>query len=249
MLVPLTVLFLADLAMHLASAGAALPFELGWRLALSAICFLIALIGGRIVPSFTRNWLKRIALIELPPERKELSAAAVITMLLGLLAWTFLPESRITGAILLLSAVLHLLRMAQWGGMHTRPEKLLLILHLGYGWLAVGLGLLGLALLDLGIPSSAAIHALTAGAAGTMILAVMTRATRGHTGHALTADRPTTILYLLVNGAAILRIAAALVPQIALAALTGSALLWIGAFTLFLLSYGPMLLRERRPEG
>lgn len=93
------------------------------------------------------------------------------------------------------------------------------------------------------VPQSAAIHALTAGAAGTMILAVMTRATRGHTGHALRADRATSLIYLLVNAAALARVAAAFGGAWSMPLLSAAGLLWIAAFILFCLAYGPMLLR------
>jgi uncharacterized protein involved in response to NO len=245
-ILPLSVLALADLLMHLAALGAALPFGLGWRLALAAICFLIALIGGRIVPSFTRNWLKKTGRTDLRPDRKILTASALIALAIALLGWTFLPESRIVSGLLLLAAGLHLVRLVRWHGLRTRAEPLLLILHLGYGWLVAGLGLLGLSGLVAAIPASAAIHALTAGAAGTMILAVMTRATRGHTGRELTAGRPTVAIYGLATLAALLRVCAALALPFALPALRLSALAWIGAFGLFVAVYGPMLWSRRR---
>ena len=86
------------------------------------------------------------------------------------------------GFLLLAGAVFNLWRLLRWRGSATIAEPLLLILHIGYAWLVLGCALLGLSMLDADLPRSAAIHALTAGAIGTMILAVMTRATRGHTG-------------------------------------------------------------------
>jgi uncharacterized protein involved in response to NO len=123
---------------------------------------------------------------------------------------------------------------------------MLLVLHVGYGWLVVGVALLSLAMLDPDLPQSAAIHALTAGAVGTMTLAVMTRATRGHTGRALSADRATVAIYVLVNIAAIVRVAAAIAETWTMPLLVASGILWIGAFALFAFCYGPILLL---PEG
>ena len=114
----------------------------------------------------------------------------------------------------------------------------------GYGWLVLGVAALGVATLDTTFPLSAAIHALTAGAIGTMILAVMTRVARGHTGRELTADIATSVIYGLVILAAAVRVAAALDGN-ARALLLGSAALWISAFGLFVVRYAPLALRPR----
>ena len=106
----------------------------------------------------------------------------------------------------------------------------------------LGAALLGLTVLDSDVPQSAAIHALTAGGIGTMILAVMTRATRGHSGRTLSADRGTIAIYLLVNIAAIIRVVAAIGEAWTMPLLVASAILWIGAFILFVSLYGSMLL-------
>jgi uncharacterized protein involved in response to NO len=105
--------------------------------------------------------------------------------------------------------------------------------------------LLGLTAQGADLPISAAIHALTAGAIGTMILAVMTRATRGHTGHALSADRATSMIYVLVNLAAITRIAASFGAGWSMPLVIASAALWIAAFGSFAIGYGRMLLLPR----
>jgi uncharacterized protein involved in response to NO len=100
----------------------------------------------------------------------------------------------------------------------------------------------------LAVPQSAAIHALTVGAIGTMIVAVMTRVTRGHTGRALCADHATVAIYILVNIAAIVRVAAAVGEFWTMPLLIASASLWIGAFLLFVTFYGPMLLLPPGPS-
>jgi uncharacterized protein involved in response to NO len=111
----------------------------------------------------------------------------------------------------------------------------------------LGSALLGLSMLDADVSRSAAIHALTAGAIGTMVLAVMTRATRGHTGHELSADGATSLIFVLVSLAAIARIAAAVWVAWVMPLIGVSAVFWTAAFLLFVTAYGPMLLLPRRP--
>ena len=245
MVVPVTVLGIANLLMHLEADGLALPVGLGWRLGLAAVIVLISVVGGRILPSFTRNWLAKRPGADLPAGHGWVDKAALGSLHAGLLGWAFLPEFRPIGLLLILAALLNLWRLLRWRGRRTAAEPLLLILHIGYGWLVLGAGLLGLSMLDADLPQSAAIHALTAGATGTMILAVMTRATRGHTGRALSADRATSVIYLLVSLAAITRVLAAFATAWMMPLLILSGSLWIAAFTGFVLSYGPMLLGSR----
>ena len=116
----------------------------------------------------------------------------------------------------------------------------MLILHLGYGFVPLGFLLLGLAAFDL-VPAAAGIHAWAGGAVGTMTLAVMTRASLGHTGNALVASRFTQVIYLAVLASALARIAAALAPASAMALLHAAAGLWVFAFVGFVASYGSML--------
>jgi uncharacterized protein involved in response to NO len=232
--------------MHLEANGVTVPSGLGWRLGLAAAIILISVVAGRIVPSFTRNWLLKRADPNLPASHGFIDRAALCTLHAGLLGWTFFPAIRALGALVLLGAVLNLLRLLRWRGSATIAAPLLLILHIGYAWMVLGAALLGLAMLDADLPQSAAIHAVTAGAIGTMTLAVMTRATRGHTGRVLSADRTTVAIYFLVNIAALVRVAAAFGEAWTISLLVASAILWILAFALFVISYGPMVLFPRR---
>jgi uncharacterized protein involved in response to NO len=195
--------------MHLEAAGLSVPTGLGWRLQLAAIIVLISVIGGRIVPSFTRNWLGKRQGGKLPGAPGMVDRAALGTLHAGLVAWAFAPDFWSIGALLLASAAFNLWRLLRWRGLAAAAEPLLLVLHVGYAWLVFGAALLGVTMLDPNLPPTAAIHALTAGAIGTMTVAMMTRATRGHTGRDLTADRSTSIIYLLVTLAAVTRITAA----------------------------------------
>ena len=143
------------------------------------------------------------------------------------------------------AALFNLSRLLRWQGAKTASEPLLLILHIAYGWLCLGAGLLGASMLTPFVPQTAGIHAMTVGAIGTMILAVMTRATRGHTGHALKADRGTSLLYGCVIAAAIVRIAAAFATGWTMPLLIAAAGLWIAPFVLFVIRYAPMLYLPR----
>ncbi len=242
--VPLAVLGVADLLMYLELAGSSVPAGLGWRLALTAIIVLISVVGGRIVPSFTRNWLVKKNAPRLPPEHGHIDSLALVTLHAGMIGWTIFPGGGPFGWLLLLAAALNLWRLGRWRGLAARAEPLLTVLHIGYLWVIVGAALLGVSMLSDRVPQAAAIHALTAGAIGTMTLGVMTRVSLGHTGRALTADRITALIYLLVIFAAIARVAAwdsgssAMLIEV-------SAALWIGSFGLFALRYGPILVAPR----
>ena len=157
----------------------------------------------------------------------------------GMIGWTFLPDWPPVGVLLLVAAALNLARLARWRGIATLEEPLLLVLHVGYLWLVIGVALLGLSLISDVVPPAAAVHALTAGAMGTMILAVMTRATLGHTGRVLRADVVTMLIYALASASALLRIVAAWVVDGQMDLYDVAALAWVGAFALFAAEYGP----------
>lgn len=237
---------------HLGSAGLLADADLGWRAGLSLVVVLIAVIGGRIIPSFTRNWMAKQRISRgLPGQPTRFDLVVIALTALALLGWIVVPAARAVAAALLLAGALQLARMARWGGWRTWRDPIVLILHIGYLWLAVGLLLLGAVGLGLPWPSSAAIHALTAGAMATMILAVMTRAILGHTGRPLRAGGLTIAAYVLVTAGALLRVGSSLGAVDYLAGLEIAAFCWAGAFTLFLLAYLPMLFAPRidNPDG
>jgi uncharacterized protein involved in response to NO len=182
----------------------------------------------------------------LPPAADILDRIALGLLHAALIAWVLFPGTRPVGVALLAGAAVNLWRLTRWRGVATRAEPLLFVLHVGYTWLVVGVAALGFTTWDAAFPLSAAIHALTVGAIGTMILAVMTRATRGHTGRELSADRSTALIYVLVVVAAGVRIAAAFAVQQQVDWLLIAGALWIGAFGLFALRYAPLLLWVRR---
>ncbi|WP_048645862.1 NnrS family protein [Nitratireductor soli] len=231
----------ANAADHLANAGF-LDQDLGQRLALGVAAMLIALIGGRIVPSFTRNWLVKQEATTLPARFGRLDKAALATTAAGTIGWSVLPTNAAVGAILCAAGALLAVRLFRWRGFATVREPILFVLHVGYGWLAVSLSLLGLAiLLPDAVHRSAAVHALTAGAVGTMTLAVMTRASLGHTGRAIVADRSITAMYAMVSAGAALRVIAPMSDANYAAMLGAGGALWSGAFLLFAIRYAPIL--------
>lgn len=246
MIAPVAVLAIANLMMDLTLAGYSNLGGYGWRLGLAAILILLSVVGGRIVPAFTRNWLMARKVEPLPPPPGWANRLSLGLLHAALIAWVFLPTARPMGWVLLVAGILNLWRLARWQAGATRSEPLLLILHIGYGWLALGVAFLGLTLILPAVPTSAAIHALTVGTIGTMILAVMTRVTRGHTGNPLSADAFTTAIYVLVSLAAAARIGAEFAQTAYLAWLHVAAAAWIAAFGLFALRYAPLLVRARR---
>ncbi|HEV2677148.1 MAG TPA: NnrS family protein [Aliidongia sp.] len=245
MVLPAALLGAANLLMHLEANGVAVSPGLGWRLGLATTIVLISVIAGRIVPTFTRNWLTKRGVADLPPTNGWIDRGALGLLHVGLIGWVVLPEFAPVGALLLFAAALNCARLHRWRGRATMAEPLLFILHLGYAWMVAGSALLGLSMLGWGVPQTAALHALTVGAFGTMILAVMTRATLGHTGRTLTANRATAAIYVSIAFAALLRLVAAFGLGPFMPILVASGCLWIVAFSLFARAYGPMLLSDR----
>jgi uncharacterized protein involved in response to NO len=236
---------IANAADHLANAGL-LDHALGQRLALAVAGMLMALIGGRIVPSFTRNWLVRERSSTLPAAFGMADKAALAATAAAMLGWIAVPDNALVGGLLVAAGALLAVRLLRWRGLSTIREPILLVLHVGYGWLAASLALLGLSvILPDAVPHSAALHALTAGAVGTMTLAVMTRASLGHTGRAIVANRFVVAMYGMVSAGAALRVAAPFAGDWYGHALACGGTLWAGAFLLFAVRYAPILWGRR----
>ncbi|MGH6947543.1 MAG: NnrS family protein [Kiloniellales bacterium] len=237
--------FAGNLISHLELLGVSPSYALGERIGLAVMTFLIALIGGRIVPSFTRNWLVKRQVPALPAPFSTFDRASLLVTLVALALFVFEVDGMPFALAAGLAAAMNLLRLLRWRGWSTLAEPLLAMLHLAYLWLPLGFGLLALQALDSAISPSAALHALGLGAMGGMTLAVMTRATLGHTGRLLEAGPGTVAIYGLVTLAALTRVATALVPA-ADWLLHPAGAAWIAAFLLFLLVYGPTLLATAR---
>jgi uncharacterized protein involved in response to NO len=210
------------------------------RLGLAAVIMLITLVGGRIVPSFTRNWLARENPGRLPAAFGRFDAVTVAASVIALAVWVVHPAGAVTAAALTAAALLQGTRLTRWAGDRTLRDRLVLILHVGYAFIPLGFALTAAAAFDLTTPS-AGIHAFAGGTIGVMTLAVMTRASLGHTGHVLHASLGTQAIYIAIVLSALTRICAALMPDKAMALLALSGTLWAMAFAGFGLAYGPIL--------
>ncbi len=236
-------LLIGNIAFHL-EAHVSGTADYGIRVGIAVVVLLIMLIGGRIIPSFTRNWLVRENPGRLPAPFAKFDTAVVIFSAATLLVWVVHQDGRLAGALLAVAGILHVIRLGRWAGDRTFKERLVLILHVGYAFIPAGFLLASAAAFDL-VPASAAIHAWMAGGAGAMTLAVMTRSSLGHTGQQLMASWSTQGIYLAVIIAALARIAAVMVPVWSSALLDIAALAWVIAFFGFAVFYGPALMRPR----
>jgi uncharacterized protein involved in response to NO len=246
MLAGLSLLLCGSALVHLEAIELTTTAPLGNRLGIATILAMIALVGGRIVPSFTRNWLARMR-PEVPPPApmSRFDLVCLVATLAGLGAWVIADGSRISQVLEAAGGAAAALRLARWRGLSAAREPLLLVLHAGYAWLAFGLLLSGLNGLFEWLPPSAPLHALSVGAVGTMTLAVMTRASLGHSGRPLAIGAGTVTIYLLVSLAALLRVLSSLSTH-ALLVTSLAGLAWAGAFALFTLLYGPLLVGTKR---
>lgn len=225
--------------------------DFGPRLGIAVLALLIALIGGRIVPNFTRNALVKRGQARLPAAFDRFDAVCLAGTAVALALWVVRPADAATGAALLIAGAANGARLLRWQGVRIAGDPLVLVLHLGFLWLVAGLVLLGLdRLVPGGLPLNT-LHALTAGAIGTMTLAVMTRASLGHTGRPLVAGPATTLIYVLVILGSALRVMAPVLPFGYGTAIAVASTVWTAAFVGFVVVYGPMLVRGRvdRPGG
>lgn len=245
------VVFLAFLAMLCVSSalvhaeGVGLTQDTGAsgvRLGIDTAIVMIAIIGGRIVPVFTANALAargEPAPMSRPPLVDRL---AILATVLFLASDVVLPGTMVAGIIALAAAALHGLRLTGWGTRRVLDAPILWILHWGYAWLALGLALKGVADVTTLLSETVALHGLTIGAIGTMTLAVMSRASLGHTGRALVAPRPVVLAYVLISAAAVVRL---LSDNLGAAANIVSAALWVAAFGLYIWTFAPILVGPR----
>ncbi|WP_026191087.1 NnrS family protein [Methylobacterium sp. WSM2598] len=216
----------------------------GTRVGIAASLALVMLIGGRIVPSFTRNWLARENPGRLPASADRFDAVALVSAAVALAAWVAVPEGPWTGAALLAAGLLQAVRLARWAGDRTWRDRLVLILHVAYGFVPLGFVLIGLAALGT-LPAGAGIHAWTGGAIGGMTLAVMSRASLGHTGRPLAASPAVQAVYALVVASVLARVCASVHPAWFGVLLPIAGTLWAAAFLGFAAAYWTVLTRPR----
>jgi uncharacterized protein involved in response to NO len=206
---------------------------------------LIAVVGGRIVPSFTRNWLVKAGSPRLPQPFSRFDVMAILALVVACIAWVAAAQTVAAAILAFIAAALQAVRLWRWVGWRTAAEPLLLVLHIGYGFIPLGLLCVGLSELGILSPPSA-LHVLTVGAIGVMTFAIMTRASLGHTGRPLTASTNISVAYAALILAAIVRPFAEVFPEAYHLLLAIAGVAWIVAFGLFLAEYGPILLRRGR---
>ncbi len=237
----------ADLLFQLGSAGVLEMGEhIGLQLGADIVTIMIVVIGGRILPAFTRNWLAQRGVPAQIASHPWIERLAVISILSMFAADMTMPMTKPDGLVTLIAAAIQILRLGQWQGYRAARNPLLWVLHLGYAWLTLALTLKAFSLLFAWDWAANWLHALTVGAFSTMILAVMSRASLGHTGRPLVAAPLTVLGYCLLNLAGAVRVfGPVLLPSSFEAVIDLAGSLFIASFALFLWVYGPILLGPR----
>jgi uncharacterized protein involved in response to NO len=246
-IIGITVLMaLLNLAYHL-GASQLMPGadRLAVYLLIHLILLLITVIAGRIVPNFTANWLRARGQTRLPASVTLIDRTTILLTVITGVAASVAPASVITGVLAFAAAFMHGLRLSRWRGLATTEEPLLFVLHVAYLWLPVGYVLTACSVFGWLFPPTAALHALTMGGVGGMILAVTTRVALAHTGRPLHAARLTVIAYCIFTIAVFVRVLGPLFDSGSLAMIDLSALGWIVTFAIFSWVYWPVLTGPR----
>jgi uncharacterized protein involved in response to NO len=242
------VLALVNVAFHVEDARLGLADD-STRAALGLIVVLILLIGGRVTPSFTGNWLAKAGAGLRPVPFGRPDGAVMALSGLSLALWVAAPEGVATGALALFAGAANLWRLSRWRGFSARRDPLVLVLHVGFFFAAAGFLAVGAhALWASRVPYAVGVHVWAVGAVGVMTLAMMTRATLGHSGRALVASKGTQLAYCCVVAALFARLAMAFLPAVAMPLMDVAAAAWLLAFATFLIVYAPMLARRSGPD-
>lgn len=213
------------------------------------ILLLVTLIAGRIVPSFTGNWLRMQGSKHLPVSSLVVDLPVLaLTLLVGLAA-TMMPLHPATGVLAFTTAAAHGFRLSRWRGLATTSNPLLFVLHAAYAWLPIGYFLTGCAVFGWLFTPTAALHALTMGAIGSMVLAVSTRVALGHTGRPLQAARAIVVAYWIMMIAVLIRVLGPLSGKSYLLLIDITAAGWMLAFAIFVWVYWPILTRTTPPSS
>jgi len=248
MIVVVTTLAVANALVHLGALGILPGWELrATRAAVHVVVLLAALIAGRVIPMFTRNATSPEGVVSVPA----LDVAAAVSIAAYVVADFATPGSFLVPAFALVAAVLILARAARWGLGRSLRNPLLWILHFGHAWIAAGLALRVASAVTTTVPASAATHALTVGAIGSLCLGMMARVSLGHTGRPLTVRAPMTLAFATLTLAAVVRV---LGPWLVTSMLGGlhygtllvvSGVAWAVAFGIFFAVYMPVLVAPR----
>jgi uncharacterized protein involved in response to NO len=240
-LAPVALFSIANILFHLEVMTSGTS-DFSRRMGFGVVIFLITLIGGRIIPSFTRNWLAKNGPADLPIPFNRFDAFCLAGGAVALGLWVGFPDATFTQVALFFAAALHFARLPRWKGWLARRSFLLVMLHVAY--LFIPVGFLALAL----EAPSTGFHLLGIGAIGGMTSAVMMRATLGHSGRALEAGKTLSVIFCLLVSAALVR---AFLPDIEAVGMSGlwlAASLWIAAYAGFIVQVGPWLIRPKQGQ-
>jgi len=243
LLIVLGALWLTNLVFHVALIHRDAPLARhSLIVGIDIVLFLLTVIGGRIVPAFTTSALRQQGVDGVLKSRTVLTVMSVAAMGCVIASDVFWPDSRIAGSIAGIAALIQFLRLLQWRTLRTLRQPIVWILHLAYAWLPLGLGLKAAALLGGYAIGAFWLHALTIGALATMITAVMTRASLGHTGRALVVHPLTTVGYVMLTTAALVRVFGLTALRLSYPhVVILSASFWTVSFALFIGVYAPIL--------
>ena len=220
----------------------------GARWALAIAVFLIAIIGGRIIPSFTRNWMVKQSITNLPAPHDKIDQAIMIFTAICLVFWVIWPDAIFTAIIGGICGLANLYRLIRWHGWLTKKEPLVWVLHLGFLFIPLGFIALTLSTFDILHGGRAPVqHLWMAGGIGLMTIAVMTRASLGHAGRPLTVSWPVVLVYCSLFCSVVLRVIAGIADN-DLTMLNISGTLWILAFVGFVVLYWNILTKPRQPR-
>lgn len=238
-----TLLAVANLLFHLANTGV-VHYSLAAALqnGLNVVILIIVVIGGRVIPFFTANAIPGSG-VRRDPAGDMLGIGSVILMLIV----DALPQGgAIVPPVALAAAVFNAWRMYPWMSASVLEKPILWVLYLGYAWVVAGLALKGLSGWTGLVPQTAAVHAITVGAIGSMTLGMMTRTALGHSGRPLILPRAVVWGYVLVNLAALVRVAGTfLATQGYAASLLLATVAWSAAWLIFVVVYWPILTGPR----
>jgi len=232
----------ATLCVHLNQLGViSLPAWGGIQIGLDVVLFILCVMGGRVIPMFTINGVPGARSLRHP----RLEPVALGSVLALLAADALHAPLWLVGIVAAFAAVAQLARWILWQPWATLRTPIVWVLHLAYAWIPVHLALRALNAFGW-IAPSAAIHALTVGAVGGLIIGMVTRTARGHTARPLRADRWDVACYVLVALAAFVRVVPPLVvPSHMMEAVLCSAGLWSAGFALYFVRYWNVLTRPR----
>lgn len=238
----LVLLSVANITFHAAALGLlSIPPVRVLHAAISLVVVLETIIAGRVIPVFS---------ISVDPAARERlkagsDARVIAVTALGLCLWIAPTHGLVAGPVLAYAALLHAIRWWSWARIAPFHRPILWTLHLSYAWVAIGLGLLAASQVRL-VPQSPAIHALTVGSMGGLVIGMMTRTARGHTGREIKASAWEVVSYVAIALAAVVRVFGPLLfPPLYLASILLSGILWICAFAIFLLVFAPWLITPR----